>query len=1050
MKIKLILILLSSFLIVFIFLYFFKLPPFSGQSIDNFMSEGAQSPEQQLESFKLPEGFIIELVASERDGIINPIDLTFDESGRLWTQTATMYPLDPVSDIKWNELLDLMNDSDAQKNHPEFKRIMDLYQGKTKGDDKILILSNLFNSDPLNISVWADGLTIPQSVLPYKDGAFVAQGSELFLLQDSNNDGKADKRIPYFTGFGFTDTHTMAHSLIRAPGNWIHFSHGALNKGEVSAYKSDIKLRMDYSKIARFSTSGTKMEIVNSGLNNIWGYQLRHNGQWYGIEANDMGYSVVPMEHGTGFPGIGSDKIRPYQPWMPPLHEFRVGGTGLSGLAFSDDTKGSFPEEWKNVAFLANPITGKINSVKIVRNADGSVSAEHLEDLLVSDDPWFRPVNLEFGPDGSLYIADWYNKIISHNEVPTTHPERDKAHGRIWRIRHVDQEKRVIPDFRNLNTEDLVEHLNSPSLWSKRSAWQQISDRPISETKKLSPSLINIAKDPSFDEITRIHALWSLEGINHYDENLINSLIKDPMDNLRREAIRSLINFDLQPIEIATKLNNSIEDSNPLIRSQVIRTLSEIGHAVPETIEILLKACKPELKENQMGGSYERRFERFLARMALEKYPSELYSYLNSPAAEKIPPINKIWAIQALDKNDKEKFFLELWPKANISELDESNFIIVSQMLENKQIYELVKPYFGNPKNAADQLRFAIRNQALIQSDLLSDLLKKPIQYLLNNDTESEKALALEAISRFHIKYPGQALSSLINVNISEKTLNLLIKSFEVDSHSNQKFFLEIFQTESFSFNNRALALHFYSKENSSIGKEELIKWIPDLDQFEKMEIVKLFSGSNQGADILKRLYSSNLLEISAFNKSSAEQINSYNLSDPLGNLILKTIYEMEEAESKLLTQKLTDYKKIISENKGNAINGKALFQTCLMCHKVGNQGQDFAPALDGSANRDIDGLLTAIIDPDAAVESNYALYRIIKKDLQNIEGYLINREESGTTIGFMGGSKIFIKEEDIKSQGFLGGRSFMNKGLIDNLTDEEIADLFAFIKTLN
>jgi hypothetical protein len=93
----------------------------------------------------------------------------------------------------------------------------------------------------------------------------------------------------------------------------------------LSAYESDLKLRMDYSKIARFSTSGTEMEIVNSGLNNIWGYQLRHNGQWYGTEANDLGYSVVPMEHGTSFPGIGNEKIRPYQPWLPPFHEFRVG-----------------------------------------------------------------------------------------------------------------------------------------------------------------------------------------------------------------------------------------------------------------------------------------------------------------------------------------------------------------------------------------------------------------------------------------------------------------------------------------------------------------------------------------------------------------------------------------------------------------------------------------------------------------------------------------------------------------------------------------------------
>lgn len=102
-------------------------------------------------------------------------------------------------------------------------------------------------------------------------------------------------------------------------------------------------------------------------------------------------------------------------------------------MLFLDDTAGGFPREWQDVAFLANPITSTINAVRIVRNPDGTITAEHLPDFLKSEDGWFRPVNIEFGPDGCLYIADWYNKIVSHNEVPTTHPDRAKSHGRIWR-----------------------------------------------------------------------------------------------------------------------------------------------------------------------------------------------------------------------------------------------------------------------------------------------------------------------------------------------------------------------------------------------------------------------------------------------------------------------------------------------------------------------------------------------------------------------------------------------------------------------------------------
>lgn len=1007
------------------------------------------TPEQELAGFKLPKGFVIELVASEKEGLINPIDLTFDDAGRLWTQTATMYPLDPIADIQWNDLLKLMDDPEAQKNHPNFKRILDLYQGKTKGADKILVFSELYGKNPVKTNIWADGLTIPMSILPYKNGAYVVQGSELFFLNDTNQDGKADQRTPLLTGFGFTDTHTMAHVLIRAPGDWIHFSQGALNKSGVSSLKSDAKLKIDYSKIARFSLDAKKMELVSSGLNNIWGFQLRGNGQWYGSEANDLGYSVAPMEPGSGFPGIGNERLSPYQPFIPTLHEFRVGGTGISGTAFADDASGSFPDEYKNVAFLANPITSSINAVQIVRNPDGTVSAKHVPDLLTSEDDWFRPVNMEFGPDGSLYIADWYNKIISHNELPTTHPDRDKSHGRIWRIRHVSQKPRVILDFNQVKKEELVNHLKSPSLWEKRAAWHQISDRPLSETKGLATELVAMASNESQDEVTRIHALWSLEGIKHYDATLLSSLLKSPLHDLRREAVRSLTSFSLDPAQMASSVKELMEDKNPAVRSQVIRTLTEVGAADPTVINILVRACKPDIPGNAMGGAYERKFERFLARRALEQYAGELQTYLNAPIASDIPEANILWAIQALPVKQKETAFLKFWPKSNITAMDESAFVGIAEMLGNQEIYETVKPVFQNPVHSAAYTQFALQNQARVQSPELTQMLLVPISTLIRSDSQPNVDLALDAIGRFKIEKMRDVIISLINDQTPDQTLKLALKALEINPKASQDVFLGIVQNTKFSFEVRVAALNSLSKASPKQGEASLLKWLPDLKANEKAEMAFILSGSGQSATVLLNVYEQKGLDLTAFNLFSAERIANSNRNDQRGQAILEGVKKREEDKKKAFDGELKRYMAIANKNNGNPNEGKKLFQTCLLCHQVGNKGQNIAPALDGSASREYEALLTAILNPDAAVESNYAVYRVKKKDGQSVEGYLVNKDARGTTLAFMGGTRVFIETANIQNQGFMGGRSFMAKGLIDQYTDKQVADLLSYIRTL-
>lgn len=309
--------------------------------------------------------------------------------------------------------------------------------------------------------------------------------------------------------------------------------------------------------------------------------------------------------------------------------------------------------------------------------------------------------------------------------------------------------------------------------------------------------------------------------------------------------------------------------------------------------------------------------------------------------------------------------------------------------------------------------------------------------------------MALDAAGRFNIQNLREQIVALINDQTSDKTLTLALKALENDPSANQDIFAGVFQNRNYGFERRASALHSLSKANHIAGEKALKGWIPALNPHQRRELVNTLSGSKEGVAVLLAIHEQKFLDAASFDLSAAERVHQINRLDPRGLTILEEAKKLEEEEKNAFKSTLTRYMAIAGKNEGDAVKGKALFQTCLMCHSVGNEGQDIAPALDGSANRDNEALLTAIIDPDAAVESNYALYRVTKKDGSSTEGYLVSKDDRGTTIAFMGGSRVFIASGDIRSQGFLGGRSFMMKGLINGYTDEQIADLLSYIGTL-
>lgn len=1007
----------------------------------------ANTPEEELASFTLADGFVAELVASEAQGVVNPIDLTFDDAGRLWTQTARMYPLDPVTGISFGQAMSMMRDRAAMAANPRFAKIHRLYQLKDKGTDQILIIEDPTVEQQQQLTVFADGLTIPQSILPYKNGVWVAHGSELFYLKDNDRDGKSDEMVPVLSGFGFFDTHTMAHTLVRAPGGWVHFSHGLINSGDVTAVASGETTKIELCLTARFSNDGKKLEIVNRGLQNIWGYQLRGDGQWWGTEANDIGYSVVPMESQTTYKGAQNPKIRPYQPELPAPHDFRVGGTGISGLAFSEDENGvGFPEEWKDVAFLANPITNSINAVKVVRQPDGAIESKLLPDLLKSTDKWFRPVNIEFGPDGCLYIADWYNKIVSHNEVDTAHPDRDKSHGRIWRIRHVSQKPRKAPDLIAADTKNLVSYLSSPYVLDKRAAWHQLVDR---QAKDEIPELEKLVADPRASKMTRIHALWALEGLGGYDKMLFVKLIADSDADLSRETIRSLSSFSLPPSEVAELVEPRLEDANPMLRSQVLRTLAEINQADQAVIDLLVRACKPDIPGQNTGGPYERKFERFLARKALEQYVDELKNYLETDLGKSRPATHLQWAIQVLPAEDREARFAEIWSKISSQPLDPETYMSIVGMLNNPAILKIVEPTFSDPAKGDTLLDLAINSANRVDSRRLAPALSATLDRLLNSTEETEIIKGLQGVHALKSRSHYDTVAAMVRPGLPGSILKEVLRVLSLNPKVvDPEVYTRIASDPSVDFDIRIEALGGLIRRDAALGKAQLTAIAASSDTNQKKLIVENLSMFPAGLLLLYEQWDEQNLPLEVWNQSSSERAIQSHKRDRRAQQIYSQVKEREAIAKAGIHEKIAGYVKASRELEGNPEAGKLIFGTCLGCHKVGNSGQDIAPALDGSANRNLEHLITAIVDPDAAVEGAYGLFRVTRKDGSSAEGYLVGRNKTGTTIAMMGGATQHIPHSEIASQDFVSGRSFM-PSIFGSLPDQSMVDLIAYIKTL-
>ncbi|MES2474913.1 MAG: PVC-type heme-binding CxxCH protein [Verrucomicrobiota bacterium] len=695
-------------------------------------------PNDQRASFTLPQGYTAELVASEQQGVGKPITVAWDRHGRMWTMTALEYPVDA-------------NESEDSARA--------LYQHG--GKDKVLVFDEPNKPEPQTPRAFAEGLAIPLGILPTKQGVYVQHGSEIRRYHDDDGDGTSDRFDVILEGFGIQDSHLFPHQFMRAPGNWIYLAQGAFNYSKVrrpGGLKFDNgaeAIDFNHCKLARFRPDGSAFEPLTGGPNNIWGLVTSRHGETFIQEANDLGYPVAEFAPGTHYPTFSGGKLRPDAPVLPPSTPNQpMGGTGLSGLALAEDVGSPFAQNQgdRSVFYVANPITSRIQVVTLTRNEQGHPVFQKGKDFMTSTDPWFRPIAIHFGPDGCLYVVDWYNKIISHNEVPRAHPDRDKTHGRIWRIRHQSQQTTPRVDVTKLTDSALVDLLGAGNALLASHAWQEIADRKSSTTV---PTLEAIVNDTHQALPRRMGALWSLEGVAGAKPNLLVKLATATEPELRHEAVRIAGENSLPEDEFFAVISALGAEKHFRVRAAIANAVRQ--HRNP-TAKIV--ACAASLGLTPAAGtdraSYDRNFERYLARWAMSEHALATREML---ASETLPLEARLLAVRSHDDAQAAAAMVGLLPEIT-RPLTSDELNLLAKQIQSPAVIAAIPSLFANSDRIEPTLRALLQlDTRSFDSDVLGSALEEASFAMLREHSTPERQHLVVKLAR---KFRRTALTGMV------------------------------------------------------------------------------------------------------------------------------------------------------------------------------------------------------------------------------------------------------------------------------------------------
>jgi mono/diheme cytochrome c family protein/glucose/arabinose dehydrogenase len=497
-------------------------------------------------SLTVPNGYRVEMFASEKEfpNLANPVQLSFDDRGRLWVATMPTYPA--------------------------------YRPGDRLPDDKILIYEDTDNDGRADREiVFADRLHLPIGFEFAPEGVYVAQEPNLILMRDTNGDDRADVREIVLSGFDTHDTHHAISAFCADPSGSFLMGEGIFLHSNVETAYGPI--RAMNGGFFRYNPARSQLErTAQLSIPNPWGIAFDKWGQDFFLHTS--GSSVNWMLPASSKPTYGSQS-----PSSPDLAPSGNAVRPTSGLEFVSSRH--FPDEVQGDMLLCNNIGFLgIKQHSIVDDGTG-YKTEFRQDLLKSTDGNFRPVDLEFAPDGSLYVVDWHNALIGHMQHNARDPLRDHVHGRIYRITYPSRPLVKPAQVEKAPVATLLENLKLPEYRTRYRSRRELRSRPVKEVLPAVKAWVSELDSKSpHAEHAMLEALWTTWGLNEVDETLLRQLLEAPDFHVRAAAVR-VLRYNIHRIaDHAALLEKAAVDVHGRVRLEAIIAGSWLNNSAGKKI----------------------------------------------------------------------------------------------------------------------------------------------------------------------------------------------------------------------------------------------------------------------------------------------------------------------------------------------------------------------------------------------------------------------------------------------------------------------------------